>query len=85
MAQIDPILLSKDNRIALIRGTAGAMVALALVAVWARCYVKLRIVKMFGKEDWLMVFSMVRANCLFWTRDKSRVIISSGVQRLTLE
>ena len=41
--------------------TSGAVLLfLALVTTSLRCYVRIRIVKVFGLDDWLMVLAMVR-------------------------
>jgi hypothetical protein len=46
-------------------GTCGSLLALGIVAVSVRCYVRLHITKSFGYDDWLMVATLVRPLC--WT------------------
>ena len=45
-------------------GTCGALLALAIVAVSVRCYVRLTITKSFGYDDWLMVATLVSTSVL---------------------
>ncbi|KAL4902664.1 hypothetical protein BDW74DRAFT_62543 [Aspergillus multicolor] len=47
------------DRSAAIRGVAAAFLALSSVAVILRCYVRLRIVKAFGWDDFVMIISML--------------------------
>ncbi|KAK3991131.1 hypothetical protein QBC44DRAFT_58075 [Cladorrhinum sp. PSN332] len=49
----------KDNRGPALLGIDIAAVALASVATALRCYVRLRLVRAFGLDDWLMLGAMV--------------------------
>lgn len=40
------------------RAVAGTFLALAWIAVSLRCYVRIKIVKSFGKDDWFMVMAL---------------------------
>jgi hypothetical protein len=51
---------STDDRGHEIRAVAATMYAIAAAALLLRCYVRLRIVKAFGMDDFFMVFAMVR-------------------------
>lgn len=44
---------------AAVRGVAAAFLTVASIAVILRCYVRLYVVKAFGWEDTVMIFSMV--------------------------
>jgi hypothetical protein len=44
---------------AAVRGVAAAFLTVASIAVILRCYVRLCIVKAFGWDDTVMIFSMV--------------------------
>jgi hypothetical protein len=48
------------NRGAQVTGVACASLALPWIAVFLRFYVRTRIQRFFGPEDWLTVVSMVR-------------------------
>ncbi|KAK6078917.1 integral membrane protein [Seiridium cupressi] len=48
-----------DNRGPQVRAVASTVFALAFVALLLRCYVRLRIAKAFGWDDWFMVAAMV--------------------------
>ena len=43
-----------------IMAITGSFFAIALVVVLLRCYVRISMLKVFGIDDWIMVFSMVR-------------------------
>lgn len=47
------------DRNAAVRGVAAAFLALASVAVILRCYVRVRLVKGFGWDDFVMILAMV--------------------------
>jgi hypothetical protein len=40
--------------------------AIALLVVLLRCYVRITMLKVFGIDDWIMVFAMVRT-LPYWT------------------
>lgn len=46
-------------------GTCASLLALAIVAVSVRCYVRLTLTKSFGYDDWLILATLVRPLC--WT------------------
>ncbi|KAJ0421335.1 hypothetical protein BJY00DRAFT_111145 [Aspergillus carlsbadensis] len=47
------------DRAAAVRGVAAAFLALSSIAVFLRCYVRLRIVKAFGWDDGFMILAML--------------------------
>jgi hypothetical protein len=49
-----------QNRGPQLTGTCGALLALGIVAVSVRCYVRLTMTKSFGYDDWLIVATLVR-------------------------
>lgn len=48
-----------DDRSVSVKVVAAAFLPVASVAVFLRCYVRLRIVKAFGWDDGIMVFALV--------------------------
>ncbi|KAL4803035.1 hypothetical protein BDV18DRAFT_146147 [Aspergillus unguis] len=47
------------DRSAAVRGVAAAFLTLASIAVILRCYVRVRIIKGFGWDDWVMLLAML--------------------------
>jgi len=56
----DRVRLSKDDLGPTILGVTVAFTSIAFIAVSLRCYSRIRLIKIFGVEDWFMVISMVR-------------------------
>lgn len=50
---------TNDNLGPGLRAAASTFFAIAVVTLLARCYVRLRIAKAFGVDDWFMVISTV--------------------------
>lgn len=46
-----------------LRNITAVFLALAIFSTALRCYVRARIVKWFGLDDWLMVAALVRFPC----------------------
>lgn len=44
----------------MILGISGMLTGLAFLIVLSRCYVRLAMLKVFGVDDWIMLFAMVR-------------------------
>jgi hypothetical protein len=51
---------STENRAAQLAGVNIAALILATIVTGLRCFVRLRILKAFGTDDWLMVAAAVR-------------------------
>ena len=58
-ASIDPAWAAEDNRPNLF-AIMGTFIALSALMVILRIYVRVRIIKMFGPDDWVMVAALVR-------------------------
>lgn len=52
--------LPNDTIAPMILGISGMLTGLAFLIVLSRCYVRLAMLKVFGVDDWIMLFAMVR-------------------------
>lgn len=57
--------LPNDTIAPMILGISGFLTGLAFLIVLSRCYVRLVMLKVFGTDDWIMLFAMVCE----WTSD----------------
>jgi len=58
MPEYSPEYLAYNNK-AQILSITGVFYSLALFVVLVRCYVRVAMLKVFGIDDWIMVFAMV--------------------------
>lgn len=71
--------MEDENRGPKILGVLWALTSLTTLVVLARMYIRIRMLKNFGSDDWLIALSMVRmllhdrVSCVLCRTDKSSV------------
>lgn len=71
--------MTTDNRAPEFQAVLGLFLPLCLITVMLRCYVRIRLVKSFGLDDWFAVITMVKPPfwktlLVLWSRNVADIV-----------